>query len=332
MVYAVEQSVKTPFIYIRRDIPVEYVRQLEALGAKVVIENWEWNQEEPLPKVDLTDCDIILTLGMRDDLSILTYAPNVKWVHSFSVGIEAMLRSKFQNSNAIITNSKGCTAIPIAEHTIAMILSFARGIPAMIYNKSERVWGVIPTIDLTSSTVAIIGYGEIGIAIAKRAKALGMRVIGAKRTPEKNSEGKEYVDQLVGMEDIDTILAEADFTVLALPSTNDTKYYFNKDRLKKIKQGGYLINVGRGNTIVEADLISVLDEGHLAGASLDVFEVEPLPENHRFWKMDNVIVSPHNAYYSSQHLKHNMDLFIQNVELFINDAPLKNIVDKQLGY
>ena len=332
MVYAVEQSVKSPFIYIRRDIPVEYVNKLKALGAKVVIEQWEWQQEEPKPQVDLTDCDVILTLGLRDDLSILSYAPNVKWVHSFSVGIEAMLRSKFQNTNAIITNSKGCSAIPISEHTIAMILSFARGIPKMIQNKPGRVWNTIPTIDLASSTVAIIGYGEIGIAIAKRAKALGMRVVGSKRSPQKTSEGIEYVDRLVGMEDIDSILAEADFTVLALPSTNETKYFFNKDRLKKIKQGGYLINVGRGNTIVEADLISVLDEGHLAGASLDVFEVEPLPENHRFWEMDNVIVSPHNAYYSPEHLKHNMDLFIENVELFINGAPLKNVVDKQLGY
>lgn len=332
MVYALESVVKEPFIYVRRDIPVEYVEKLRALGAKVVVENWEWNQLEPKPQVDLTDCDVILTLGIRDDLSILSHAPHVKWVHSFSVGIEAMLKSKFQHSDVIVTNSKGCTAIPIAEHTIAMILTFARGIPSMIYNKPTRVWGLIPTIELSSSTLAIIGYGEIGIAIAKRAKALGMNVIGCKRSPHKLTGGEDYADQIVGMDKIDEVLAEADFTVLALPSTNETKYFFDKTRMDKMKKGSYLINVGRGNTIVEADLITVLKNKHLAGASLDVFEVEPLPPEHYFWEMDNVIVSPHNAYYSPDHMKHNMQLFIDNFELYIKNKPLKNIVDKQLGY
>ena len=233
--------VKSPVIFSRRELPKEYVDAIEALGAKLIVEHWEWGEVDPTPKVDLSECDVILTLGMRDDLAVLKYAPKVKWVHSLSVGIEAMLKSNFQNSNITVTNSKGCTAIPIAEHTLAMILTFARGIPTMINNKRERVWGLIPTIDLSSITVGIIGYGEIGVAIAERAKALGMRVIGCKRNPNKNSVGKDFADQLVGMGEMDWVLGESDFLVLALPSTEQTKHVFNNECLKKMKKGSYLI-------------------------------------------------------------------------------------------
>ena len=324
--------VKSPVIFSRRELPQKYIDAIEKLGAKIIVEHWEWDEAEPTPKADLSECEVILTLGMRDDLAVLKKAPNVKWVHSLSVGIEAMLKSSFQNSNVTVTNSKGCTAVPIAEHTLAMILTFARGIPTMINNKSERIWGLIPTIDLSTITVGIIGYGEIGVAIAERAKALGMRVIGCKRNPSKKNVGKDFADQIVGMEEMDWVLAESDFLILALPSTGETKHLFNKERFKKMKKGSYLINVGRGNTIVESDLVAILEDGYLAGASLDVFDVEPLPHNHRFWEMDNVIVSPHNAYYSPQHMDHNMQLFIDNLACFIENKPLKNVVDKQLGY
>lgn len=325
-------AVRTPFIYIRRDLPEIYINEMKKLGAKVVVESWEWKQAEPTPQADLTDCEVILTLGMRDDLSILKYAPNTKWVHSFSVGIEAMIKSNFQNSDVTVTNSKGCTAVPIAEHTLAMILGFSRGLPTMINNRKNQYWGLVPTIDLSTATVGIIGYGKIGSAIAERCKALGMRVIGCKRNPDKEQDGKDYADEVVGMDKLDSVLEQSDFVVLSLPSTKETKYLFNKEKLKKMKEGSYLINVGRGNAIVESDLVEVLEERYLSGASLDVFEVEPLPSNHPFWTMDNVIVSPHIAYYSSQHMEHNMELFMTNLKNYIEGKPLLNVVDKKLGY
>ncbi|MDN4494588.1 D-2-hydroxyacid dehydrogenase [Ureibacillus aquaedulcis] len=326
-------AVRTPFIYIRRDLPEIYIEEMKKLGAKVAVEPWEWNKEEPTPKIDLTNCDVLLTLGMRDDLSVLKYAPNVKWVHSFSVGIEAMIKSNFQNnSDIIVTNSKGCTAIPIAEHTLAMILAFSRGLQTMINNKKDCSWETIPTIDLALATVGIIGYGQIGLAIAERCKALGMRVIGCKRNPDKKLEEHDDADEIVGMGELDSVLAQSDFVVLSLPSTKETKYLFDKEKLKKMKKGSYLINVGRGDAIIESDLVEVLNEGLLAGASLDVFEVEPLPVNHPFWTMDNVIVSPHNAYFSSQHMEHNMELFMTNLKNYMEGNSLINVVDKQLGY
>ena len=203
-------AVRTPFIYIRRELPEEYIEEMKKLGAKVVVESWGWNEAEPTPQSDLSDCDVILTLGMRDDLSVLNYAPNTKWVHSFSVGIEAMIKSNFQNSDVIVTNSKGCTAVPIAEHTLAMILAFSRGVHTMINNKKNQFWGLIPTIDLSSTTIGIIGYGQIGQAIAERCKALGMRVIGCKRNPAKKQEGKDYADKVVGMEELDSVLAQSE--------------------------------------------------------------------------------------------------------------------------
>lgn len=332
MAQTVEINTKQPTIYARRVLPAQFIERMEALGAKVIVDPWEWKAEEPKPTQDISDCQIILTVGIRDQLNILKDAPNVKWVHSFSAGVEGIQNSPYDFSNITITNSRGVTSVPISEHTMAMILAFARGVPTMMTNKSERKWEMIPVMDVSSSTVAIIGYGEIGSQIAKRSKALGMKVLGCKRNPDQKALGQDYADEIVGMDKLDEVLAEADFVVLSLPSTEETRYMFNKELLSKIKKGSYLINVGRGNTIVEADLVDLLQSKHIAGAALDVFEVEPLPNNHAFWEMDEVIVSPHNSYLSPNHMDGNFELFLDNLKRYIDGEPLKNVVDIARGY
>jgi phosphoglycerate dehydrogenase-like enzyme len=191
---------------------------------------------------------------------------------------------------------------------------------------------LIPIKDLGDSTVGIIGYGEIGYEIAKRCKGLGMKVIGCRRNPKKRKDENDPADIVVGMDQVDKVLGRSDFLVLALPSTKETRYFLNKQRLKQMKKGSYLINVGRGNTIEEKHLVECLNSNHIAGAALDVFDVEPLPKDHPFWTLDNVIVSPHNAYYSPKNVERNMNLFITNLKLFIEGKPMLNVVDKKLGY
>jgi phosphoglycerate dehydrogenase-like enzyme len=186
--------------------------------------------------------------------------------------------------------------------------------------------------DLENATVGIIGYGDIGYEIAKRCKALGMTVIGCRRNPSKRNTEYEPADLIMGMDQVDEVLSRSDFVVLALPFTKDTSYFFNKERLNKMKKGSYVINVGRGNTIVDEDLIHSLSNGHIAGAALDVFEVEPLPKDHPFWQLENVMISPHNAYNSSKHLDRVMELFLKNLKLYSDGKPLMNVVEKKLGY
>ncbi|MDM5455157.1 D-2-hydroxyacid dehydrogenase [Peribacillus simplex] len=321
-----------PSLYIRVDIPEKYINEFKEICSEVVIEPWEFGETEPQPTVDLSKFDILYTLGLHDNLSILKKAPKIKWVHSDSAGVEAMLNEDIKKSDVIITNVKGCSSVPIAEHTIAMLSSLARGVPTMIRNQIKKNWVEIPVKDLENSTVGIIGYGDIGFEIAKRSKGLGMTVIGCRRNPAQRKEEYEPADLIMGMDQVDEVLSRSDFVVLALPFTKDTSYFLNEERINKMKKGSHLINVGRGNTIVDEDLIESLKNGHIAGAALDVFEVEPLPEDHPFWQLENVMVSPHNAYNSAKHLDRVMELFLKNLKLFSDGKPLKNVVEKGMGY
>lgn len=333
MVVCAKTSQISPVIYIRNRVPEEYQTKMRELSAEFIIEPWKLGEAEPEPMADISQCNVVLTSGIRDSLEILDKAPNIKWVHSQSVGIEMLLKNqRVKEGDIIITNSRGTTSIPIAEHTIAMITSMARGVDRMIRHEENRVWVKIPIIDLEDATVGIIGYGNIGHEIAKRCKALGMKVLGCRRNPPLQIAENEPAHVVVGMDKVDFILEKSDFLVLALPSTEETQHFLNKEKINLMKKGSRLINVGRGNTVVEEALVEGLASGHLAGAALDVFEVEPLPYEHPFWTLDNVIVSPHNAYWSPKNTKRNLDLFLRNLKLFIEGKPLINVINKELGY
>ncbi|WP_257984248.1 D-2-hydroxyacid dehydrogenase [Neobacillus cucumis] len=323
----------SPSIYIRYNLPEIYLKQFKEICPNIVVEPWKFDEPEPEVTVDLSDCEVVLTLGMRDNLNILKNAKNVKWVHSISAGLDAMLTDDVKNSDVIITNAKGCTSVPIAEHTIALISAFAREVPTMVRKQRTQEWcKMLPVRTLAGSTVGIIGYGEIGYEIAKRCKGLEMKVIGCRRNPDKKNKEHEPADEVVGMDRVDEVLSKSDYVVVALPSTEETIHYMNKDRFEKMKKDSYLINVGRGNTMVEEDLVECLKSGKIAGAGLDVFEVEPLPKDHPFWYMDHVIVSPHNAYNSDNHSERVMNLILENLKRFYEGKQLLNIVDKNLGY
>lgn len=326
------RKTQTPSVYIRVDLPDTVVNRLKEICPSIIVEPWNLGEPEPEPTVDVSECEVLFTLGFHDNLNILKKANKVKWVHSLSVGLEAMLTEDVQNSDLIITNAKGCTSVPIAEHTIAMISSLARGVPTLVRKQMKQDWGTVPIKDLSESTVCIIGYGDIGYEIAKRCKAFNMHVIGCRRNPNKNDKKNDPADLVVGMDQVDEVLSKSDFVVVALPSTKDTNHFINKERFNAMKEGSYFFNVGRGNTVVEDDLVECLRNGKISGAGLDVFEVEPLPKDHPFWQLDNVIVSPHNAYNSKNHLERVMALFLQNLKLFYEGKPLINVIDKKLGY
>ena len=329
-VYSPKQTIK-PRIYVRIPMAEPYVSQLKELAADVIVEPWKPGTPEPEPQADISGCDVIVTVCMRDTLQILEKAPRVKWVHSLSVGIDAV-RTERLDPSLVITNPKGCTSIPIAEHTVMCIAAFARNFPTMQRNQAQKKWQNVEMKELLGSTVGILGYGEIGGQIAQRCKALGMRVIGCRRNPAAARAGDDAADLVVGLDQVDMVLAASDFLVLALPSSEATYHFLNREKLAKTKAGSYLINVGRGNTVHEGDLIAALQSGQLAGAALDVFEVEPLPVDHPFWEMENVIVTPHNAYYSPRTLERNMELLRQNLIRYMRGEELLNVVNVSVSY
>ena len=320
-----------PKIFIRKAIPQKYLDNMKNMGAEIIYDPWVYGEPEPPIKEDISSCNIVLTLGLNDSLSIRKHAPNIKWVQSLSVGLDALLHQEMKNSSILITNTKGCTTVPIAEHTIAMISGLARGLPFMIRNQLNHEWNQTPIVDLSKSTVGIIGYGAIGQEIAKRCKALDMRVVGCKKRID-SLQSDIFADEIVGIDQLDYVIKEADFLVLALPSTTETYHLMNIDKLSLMKESSFLINIGRGNILVESELTTILKEKRIAGAALDVFEVEPLPKEHPLWQLENVIISPHNAYYSPHTMDRYMALFLENIQRFMNGKELLNIVDKELGY
>lgn len=328
---SINTSTKTPVIYVRNNIPEKYLEKMKKAGATVFFEPWVYGEDEPKVNHDLSNCNIVLTLGLNDPLNILNDAPNLQWVQSLSVGLDTILHEETINNDIVITNTKGCTSIPIAEHTIAMISSLARGVHSMVRNQQNSIWNNTNITELQGSTVGIIGYGEIGKQIAKRCKALDMKVIGCRKRPD-NTDANDPIDKVVGLDEIDAVIVESDFLVLALPSTPETYHSINKEKLQLMKSTSYLINVGRGNTVVEADLLEVLQEQKIAGAALDVFDIEPLPKDHPFWELNNLIISPHNAYFSPKSMDRYMDVFLENIERFKQGKELLNVVDKKLGY
>ncbi|RYL92556.1 D-2-hydroxyacid dehydrogenase [Sporolactobacillus sp. THM7-4] len=319
-----------PRVYIRNVLPERYILEIKQFCDQVVVDPWFYGKPEPVPSPDLSECNVILTAGFRDTLDILKKAPNIQWVQSTSVGVDKMLRDEIINSDLVITNTRGCTSVPIAEHTFALISALAKRLPSMIRNQVSCRWDEIPVGDLSGAVVGIIGYGDIGYEIAIRCRAFGMRVIGCRKNPDKSP--KNDPAEVVGMDQLDSVLAKSDFVVLSLPSTSETFHLFNREKLAMMKPGSFLVNVGRGNTVVENDLIECLGNGQLAGAALDVFEAEPLPQDHPLWTFENVIVSPHRAYYSSSTLQRYMDLFMENLRLFSKGKPLLNVVNKKQGY
>ncbi|WP_067842119.1 D-2-hydroxyacid dehydrogenase [Amphibacillus sediminis] len=319
-----------PSIYFRTTVPDQYLQEFKTKSLHVIHDPWSIGEKEPIPSADISQCEVVFTLGFIDDLSIIEQAPNIKWVQSISVGVDALLNERTINSDIMITNTKGCTSIPIAEHALAMMLSFAKNLPTLKQQQTKTIWQKTPVTDLFNAQVCIVGYGQIGYEIAKRCKALGMKVTGCRRNPTVVTD--DYADRIVAMDEVDNALAQADYVVLALPATPETDRFLDWKRLSKLKEGVVIINVGRGNAIVEQDLVDGLMDGQIRGAALDVFEIEPLPKSHPFWQMDQVIISPHQAYLSDQNFRRIMTLFKENLDRYQAGKPLLNQVNKLKGY
>ena len=281
------------------------------------------NSAEIIPS-NIEEIDIILAWKFPAELP--KKAKRLKWIQSIGAGADYILSITDLPQKIIITRSIGDLGILMAEYVLGFCLYFTLQIQRLLKNQSGANWEPFPTNKLEGKTLALMGLGAIGSTIAVKAKNLGMRVLGAKRT-EALVKG---VDQIFIGKQWHDMFPQADFLVIALPITSETKGMLNADALKLLKKECYLINISRGKIVDEQFLITMLKEKRIAGAALDVFDEEPLPPDSPLWKMDNVVITPHIAGIS-QPEGISQD-FCQNYKRFIEGKPLKYQVDRLRGY
>jgi len=298
-----------------------------AVGARVVLTDRRDEMEALLPDLGIAAAYFPPELTLE--------APCLKWFQQWAAGADWLLRHpEAVERPFVLTNVSGIHAIPMSEHVLALMLAFARGLPSSLRAQqrgewmSHRDWD-LGVFEMAGRTVLLLGLGPVGVRTARIAGALGMRVIGVRRNPDTDMPG---LDAVIGPQRLHEAIPEADFVVLALPLTPETKRIIGARELQLMKRSAYLINVGRGETVDESALIGALRDGRIAGAGLDVFEEEPLPEDSPLWGMDNVMITTHYAGSTPHYNERAMAIFLDNLQRYRQREPLRNVVDKRLGY
>jgi phosphoglycerate dehydrogenase-like enzyme len=277
--------------------------------------------------------DIILSWGAKRDLmeQLLARAGRLRWIHSRSAGLDGLLFPALVESPVPLTNGRGVFSESLGEFVIGAVLFFAKDLRRMLRSQKEGRWDPFDVTEIRGQTLGIVGYGDIGRAIAKRAKAMEMKVLAMRRRPELSA-GDPNVEKLFGFEQKKEMIEQCDYVVAALPLTPETNAFLNAADFAAMKKSSVFMNVGRGPVVDEPALIEALQKGRIKGAALDVFAVEPLPPGHPFYSMENVLVSPHCADNTANWLNDAMEFFYQNLERFSKGEALLNVVDKRAGY
>lgn len=276
----------------------------------------------------------ILVLNTDDQELIadaVSAAPKLQWIHSLMAGLEKKLIPEIRNSPVPLTNARGVYKESLGEFVITCCLYFAKDLRRMVEQQRQQQWQPFTVEEIAGKTMAIIGYGEIGRASARRAQALGMHVIGVRRHPER-SEGDPYVGRTVSFAHRKEVIAESDYVVIAAPNTPETRHLVGREELSAMKESAVLINVGRGLVVDEDALVEMLESKRIRGAGLDVFQQEPLPAGHPFYRLENVLLSPHCADNTPEWLHDSMRFFLRNYRRFRAGQALENVVNKELGY
>lgn len=306
------------------------LRLLATLPKTVTVVTGETVQELNSELANL-DALLVWNGGRGEVEEILGSAPKLKWIHCRYAGVDSLLSPALIASPVTLTNARGVYARSLAEFVIAGMMYFAKDFPRMLRNKEKKNWEQFPVEELNKKTVVIFGYGEIGKAIAERAKPFGMEVIALRRTPEL-SQGDKAVDEVYPTAAKQDVCGRADFFVVAAPLTADTKHAIGEREFSLMKSSCVFINVGRGPVVDEKALTAALSDKKIRAAVLDVFESEPLSTVSPLWELDNVFLSPHTADQTATWLDESMAFFIQNCARFVRGEQLRNVVQKDLGY
>ncbi len=279
----------------------------------------------------LPGADVLLVWDFRASTLAQAWpvADRLRWVHAASAGVNHVLTPDVVASDVVVTNSRGVFDEPMAEYVLAMALALAKDLPTTLNRQRERRWHHRETERLGGKRALVAGPGPIGRAIGRKLAAVGMTVTGLGRTPRSPDPD---LGEVLPMSSLSEVLPDMDWVVLAAPLTDETRGMIDAKALAAMKPTARLVNVGRGPLVVQDDLVEALAAGSLAGAALDVFVDEPLPESSPLWEMPNVIVSPHMSGDVVGWRAELVALFRDNLTRYLDGEPLRNVVDKARGY
>jgi phosphoglycerate dehydrogenase-like enzyme len=269
----------------------------------------------------MADVDVICGMGgvrVFDD-ELVRKAARLKWIQAFTTGTDGITRQPSLGREVLLTSMRGIHGPQMSEMALLLMIALARDYPRMLRNQDRAVWDRFQQRRLYGKTVAILGVGIIGTDLAKRAKAFGMTVVGVSGTPRALA----GFDRMYPRSDLERAAGEADFLAVLVPHTSETDKIVNGRILAAMKPGAYLVNLARGGVCDEPALLEALKAGRIAGAALDVFAREPLEPAHPFWKMDNVIVTPHLGGQSDVYHEQVLDVLTTNMKCFLENRPSK---------
>lgn len=261
---------------------------------------------------------------------MLDAAPQLKWVQTISAGVDYVDCEEVRRREILLTNGRGIHLIQMAEYAIASMINLARGFHIMFRNQLQKRWDRdVPKQEIHGATLGILGLGAIGGEVARKAKLMGMRVIGVKRRPEPC----ESVDTVYGPDQMETVFQTSDYIINLLPHTPATRKIIDRRYFELMKPTACLINIGRGQTVNEDDLIAALEAKRFKAMVSDVFYKEPLPEESRLWELDNVILTPHICGGSPRYVERALDIIRHNLRVYIDQqGEMINRVDLETGY
>jgi phosphoglycerate dehydrogenase-like enzyme len=300
----------------------EFYKQIQAIDPQIkILPSEAWTQELP-------NADAIIGKPTPEEFAA---ARRLRWVQVTSGGVDTLLYPEFVKSDVILTNTSGCYASPIAETAIAFMMALVRGVGFASYNRKWEGFGV-RQVELRGQTMGIIGLGSIGREVARRGKALDMRVIAVDAEPMFRERYQMVDDVLLVDTGYEKMLKQTDVLVCCAPLTPRTKGMIGEREIGLLKDGAYLVNVTRGKIVNTQAVLDAIRSKKLAGAGLDVTDPEPLPNDHPLWKEPNVIITPHKAGGSQHSGLRERNIFIENMARYVAGLPMINVIDKQKGY
>ncbi|MBI4462193.1 MAG: D-2-hydroxyacid dehydrogenase [Acidobacteria bacterium] len=280
------------------------------------------------------DADILVGWSIRPEQ--FAQAARLKWIHSLAAGVGQLMYPELRRSAVVVTNARGVHAVPMAEYTLGLMLSLARHLPSAFRYQQQKhwaqqeIWDEQPhPMELNGRTLAIVGYGAIGHALAERARGLGMRIVAVKKDVTRDAEG---ADEVYPADKLADALSQADFVVLTVPETPESERMFGRYQFGLLKQSAYFLNIARGKLVDQEALLDALQRKRIAGAAIDVADPEPLPPDSPLWLLDNLIISPHLSAVSERLWHRQAALLLENLDRFFSGRELRNVVDKQRGY
>ena len=315
-------------LVITQDIDQSYYNQI-----KEILRGWDVivGKDKTIWEKHLKDAEIIAGWKKEMDEYSIKSDSKLRWLQTWSAGVNNLPLQDLESKNVLLTSANGVHAYPISETIFALMLGLTRKIHAYVRNQASKKWHHSDLkLEIHEKTIGIIGVGEIGTETAKLAKAFGMKVLGMRYSGKP----EQYVDEMYTPDQLHTILPQCDYVVITLPLTKDTHQMFGDEQFKLMKPSSFLINIGRGEIVVEEELINALREQEIAGAGLDVFEKEPLAEDSPLWDLENVIITPHTSGSTENYNKRVLEnILIPNLKSYVSlDSPTINLVDYKKGY